>query len=689
MLGIESVADLLSYYPRRYIDRTREGTIADTPLGENVLILGHVVSVSTKRLRNGRTIVEAIFRDETGSVGLTFFNQPWRERQLRTTDELAIFGKLEVFRRSLTMTNPTVDVLGDRSRRVVPVYSIGEKAGLSTSELARFVGEALDRAGEFVDPVPPEILRNLALIDRTTAYRLIHFPESMDDRFAARKRLAFDELFRLQTILVMRKLQYARDARGIAHDTSPYNVSTSTQVRRFLERMPFPLTKAQQRVIAEIASDMKSSIPMHRLLQGDVGSGKTLVALVSLLFGVQGGYQGALLAPTEVLAEQHYRSISSYLSEIDIRDDDDYSLFQGQERPISVSLLTGSLRASQRRTTVEAIQSGTADIVIGTHALFSQGVDFRNLGVIVVDEQHRFGVEQRSLLRERASEAGGRDPDVLVMTATPIPRTAAMTLYGDLDVSVIDELPPGRTPIETSWMRGEAEAEAAFAALRREVEDGRQAYVVCPLVEESDKLEASSARAEFERLADAELKGLQLGLLHGQLKAQEKDETMARFRQGEIDVLVATTVIEVGVDVPNATVMVIEDADRFGIAQLHQLRGRVGRGSHRSYCYLLSSSESVATERRLEAMVASTDGFYLAEIDLELRGEGTILGTRQQGRSDLRLASIRHDKDLVIAARGAAERIVSVDPTFAQHDALRREIETTIDPEEAAFLFRS
>jgi ATP-dependent DNA helicase RecG len=473
----------------------------------------------------------------------------------------------------------------------------------------------------------------------------------------------------------MRKRAIEREAKGLRHDVD------GPLVPRFHAGLPFPLTGAQQRAIAEIAKDLAGPHPMHRLLQGDVGSGKTVVAVTALLVAVQGGHPGALMAPTEVLAEQHFLSVKQMLDGLVVADDG-ASLFD--ERPLRVELLTNRTTASERTKLLAGLAAGEVDILLGTHALLTDVVEFQSLGVIVIDEQHRFGVEQRAALRGK-----GDDPDVLVMTATPIPRTAAMTVYGDLDMTVLDELPPGRTPIETTWARGPLEESAAWTKVRTEVEAGHQAYVVCPLIDESEKIEARSAEEEFERLQADELSGLRLGVLHGRVPSKEKEATMRAFRDGELDVLVATTVIEVGVDVPNATVMVIEDADRFGIAQLHQLRGRVGRGAAVSYCYLLGEGSTPDGEARLSALERTSDGFELAEVDLELRGEGTILGTRQKGRSDLKLASLRRDKDLVRLARDTAFEITESDPMLKQHSLLAEEVRDLLEPDEAEFLFKS
>jgi ATP-dependent DNA helicase RecG len=674
-MDISTVLDLVTHYPRRYIDRTNQVSIRDLVVGEEALVLATVRKVSTRQTRARRAMVEVELFDGSSYLKCTFFNQPWRSKQLREGAEVAVFGRVEVFRGRRQMTNPVVDLVGNRTGRIVPLYPQSEKAGVSTWELAEWVEEALGRAGSLVDPLPSRARDALELVDRTWAFRQIHDPESMAAAAAARKRLAFDELWRLQMILVMRKRAIERESKGIRH------VVDGELVPRFHASLPFPLTGAQLRAIDEIASDLAGPHPMHRLLQGDVGAGKTLVALTALLVAVQGGYQGALMAPTEVLAEQHYLGVRDLLSGLTVPDSTG-SLFA--DRPVRVELLTNRTTAKERDRLSTGLLDGSVDLLIGTHALLTEGVAFRSLGVVVIDEQHRFGGEQRAALRGK-----GDDPDVLVMTATPIPRTAAMTVYGDLDMTVLAELPPGRTPITTVWARGPHEESAGWARVRAEVAAGHQAYVVCPLIEDSEKVEARSAEEEHDRLAAGELAGLRLGLLHGRMSAKDKEAAMSDFRRGDIDVLVSTTVIEVGVDVPNATVMVIESADRFGIAQLHQLRGRVGRGAAVSYCYLLGDPTSPDGEERLAALERTTDGFELAEVDLELRGEGTIMGTRQKGRSDLKLASLRRDKELVRTAREVAFSIVDADPLLSAHAELEEEIRFLVDDEEAEFLFKS
>ena len=674
-VGIDTVLDLVTTYPRRWVDRTSEARIADLVPGQEALVLAAVRTVTKRTTRNRRTMVTAQVGDGSGRLEVVFFNQPWREKQLHEGLEIALFGKADTYRGGLQMTNPIVDLIGDRTGRIVSIYPQSEKAQLSTWEIAGWVEEALRRCVDrgIAEPVPPTVRERLGLVDRLTALHGIHLPEAMRDKESARRRLAFDELLRVQLVLVMRKRQLEREQRGLVHAVG------GPLVMRFYESLPYELTRAQRQAISEIESDLAAPHPMHRLLQGDVGAGKTVVAIAAMLAAVQGGHQAALMAPTEVLAEQHAAGVRALLDGVSVPDPG--NLFG--DRPLRVELLTNRVTAGDRRAVLAGLADGTVDIAIGTHALIQDAVDFASLGVAVVDEQHRFGVEQRAALRSKT--AAGVVPDTLVMTATPIPRTAAMTVYGDLDVSVLDELPPGRTPIETQWANGPIMEIAAWDEVRTEVAAGRQAYVVCPLVGESDKLEVASAEETFERLTVGELRGLRLGLLHGRMSSADKEATMDRFRSGAIDVLVATTVIEVGVDVPNATVMVILDADRFGIAQLHQLRGRVGRGVHASSCWLVTQ-ESDDGNPRVEALVATTDGFALAEVDLDLRGEGTLMSTAQKGRSDLKLASLRRDRKLVELARDAAFEIVDADPHLAANPLLADELDLLLTATDEEFL---
>ncbi|MGD0313304.1 MAG: ATP-dependent DNA helicase RecG [Acidimicrobiales bacterium] len=707
ILGIETVLDVVTHYPRRYIDGTRLRPIADIEEGEKVSVLARVARVRQassgygKGRRRGPSRVELEITDDSGRLRVVFFNQTWRAKQLPVGTLALFFGSISIYRDAPQLTSPMVEVLEaagedhedgddpdgrpDRGR-IYPIYPLSDKAKLTSTAIGRIVAEALDRAKDFTDPVAPAWRDRFSLVDRTTAFNHIHRPAVLDETAPARRRLAFDELFRLQLALVLRQDRLQRDARGIVHAVAAEDGS-STLVEQFVDDLPFSLTRAQQEAVDAIASDLSGPLPMHRLLQGDVGSGKTVVAVAAMLIAAQGQHQAALMAPTEVLAEQHANEVRRLVAGLSVPDP---ATLEGH-RPLGVALLTNRTGAADRAAIRAGLADGTVDILIGTHALLTDQVDFRSLGVVVIDEQHRFGVEQRAALRAkgRGRDGSGRDPDLLVMTATPIPRTAAMVIFGDLDMTIIDELPPGRLPVSTRWLRTPLEMEEAWTRVRDEVAADHRAFVVCPLVEGSERVQATSVVAEAERLAGAELAGLRVGLLHGQLPSAEKERVMTEFRQGALEVLVATTVIEVGVDVPEATVMVIEDADRFGIAQLHQLRGRVGRGDQPSWCYLLSENETPEVEARLAAMEATTDGFRLAEVDLELRGEGTILGARQKGRSDLRLAKLLSDQDLVVEAREMAKRVVAEDPGLVDHALLAEELRIFIDDDEAEFLFKS
>ncbi|NNC74720.1 MAG: ATP-dependent DNA helicase RecG [Acidimicrobiia bacterium] len=697
--GITSVADLLLHAPRRYLDRSTTVKLADVPLGEEITVMGRVTKTSMRRVRRNMTIVDAVITDESGAMAAVWFNQAFRHRQLQEGAEVALSGKAERYRGKLQMSSPAVDVLDTPSEslitgRVVPIHpTVG---GVGPGYLRRAIHNAIGRSRPIEDPVPPEYTKRLKLMSRDEAIGSIHFPDTYAEAMTARKRLVYDELFRLEVALALRKRRQMAESNGLAHTPD------GALVERFKAALPYELTGAQKRSIDEIAGDMAAPHAMHRLLQGEVGSGKTVVAVASLLAGVQGGYQGAVMAPTEVLATQHYLGIRSLLESADLAPPQHQpdgeagtsSMFDddGGDGPFVRCVLLTSTTAeandrapggASRDEVLEMISTGDADIVVGTHSLIQEGVEFASLGVAVVDEQHRFGVWQRVGLREKGR---GADPDLLIMTATPIPRTLAMTLYGDLDVSVLDEMPPGRTPVTTTHLVPE-QASTAHDFIRAEAADGRQAFVVCPLVEDSDKLEVKSATAEFGRLKGV-FPDLRLGLIHGQLHPVDKDAVMSAFRAGDLDVLVATTVIEVGIDVPNATVMVIEDADRFGLSQLHQLRGRVGRGEHASSCYLIAEPTTPEGEARIEAMVATTDGFRLAEEDLRIRGQGTVFGTRQAGMKDLRLADILRDAELLIEARRDAFGLVNKNPDLSDHPEVRDEVMALLG-EDVTWLFRS
>ena len=675
-VGINTILDLISYYPRRYIDRSKEATVDSLQTNEEGMVLVNIEKVRSRRMRSRKTLVEVTASDVTGSLKLVFFNQPWREKQLNQGRDAVVFGKVDIYQGQLQMTNPIVDLVGDRTGRIVAVYPQSEIAKLHSWDVDRLVAEALRRVMKvrgFADPVPSDILKKYRLVDRSAAYKGIHRPDSMSEVAEARRRLVFDELFRIQLELLQRKKIIEKTSIGINHSKK----ENLTEV--FLKNLSFELTDSQKRVMNEIRKDLEKEIPMHRLLQGDVGSGKTIVAVFTLLKAVQGGHQGALMAPTEVLAEQHYLGISKFLDNLIVED----STTLLGDRPLQVDLLTNRTSSVDRKRINRGLEDGTVDFIIGTHSLIQESVSFNSLGAVVIDEQHRFGVEQRASLKEKNRD--GRVPDVLVMTATPIPRTAAMTVYGDLDVSVLDELPPGRIPIVTSW---EADDATVWKTVKEEIKNGRQAYVVCPLIEDSEKLEVHSAEKVHKDLSDGPLKDFQVGLLHGRLDKENKEETMSSFRSGKIDVLVATTVIEVGVDVPNASIVVILDAARFGVAQLHQLRGRVGRGEHPSQCLLVGETTTKEAEERIKAMVRTTDGFELAEVDLELRGEGTVMGERQKGRNDLRLASLRRDKEWVEIARMEASEIL-IERDLASIKELAEEVTLFLGESEADYLLKS
>jgi ATP-dependent DNA helicase RecG len=676
---IRNILDLLQHYPRRYHDRTKRAEIAELTMGEEATVFAEIKKIRGFRTRQGRAMVEAEVFDGSSYLRVVFFNQRWREKQLPEGTEAAFFGRVEYRRSRLQMTNPIVDILdrvGENTGAIVPVYPQSGKAEVFTWQLRKLVAACLQKTKPrgFAEPLDTQLLDDRGLVDRTRAYRGIHRPEAHDDHRRAAERLKFDEFVRMQVGLVARKRALEQEQTGIRHAVD------GRLVESFHGGLPFALTGDQQRAIDQIFRDLAAPAPMHRLLQGDVGSGKTVVALSALLVAVQGGYQGALMAPTEVLAEQHYLTSRRLLEEFSVASE---ATLVG-ERPVRVELMTNRTGAADRRRIADGLHAGEVDIVVGTHALIYGEVEFGRLGVAVVDEQHRFGVEQRALLRGM-----GEEPDVLVMTATPIPRTAAMLVYGDLDKSELREMPPGRTPVTTEVVGpSPLERTTAYERLRTEVEAGRQAYVVCPLVEGSARTEAKAATEELERLGEEELAGLRLGLLHGQLPAREKGTVMDAFRSGALDVLVATTVIEVGVDVPNATVMIVEDADRFGLSQLHQLRGRIGRGGGESWCFLFADPSTPEAEARMEAVAGSTDGFLLAERDLEIRGAGEVFGERQAGFSDLKLGRIPRDEPIVLEARAVAEQILDGDPTLSEHAQLREEVEDLLG-DAVEFLFKS
>ena len=671
-LGIVSLADLVSHYPSRHEDLSNVKKISDLRVGERATVVGRVVSTRGvgKPVRGRSPGFSVQLYDGTGYIPATVWGRGWLQSQLVPDTWVLVSGEVQR-RYGIQIAAKSLEVIEDRDAqgggengphagRFVPVYPVNK--GIQARRMRTLIHRALDEAGRVLEPLPAEVLARHRLPNLHDAMHEVHFPSERKRLKAAMRRLIFHELFLIQTGLAARKARIERTERGGRH------VGDGSLLNPYLKALPFGLTGAQERVIEEVLADMRSEKPMRRLVQGDVGSGKTVVAVAAMLSAVESGGQGALMAPTEVLAEQHYLSVSAALAGL----------------PVRVALLTGSQGAAERREMLDLVRSGEAHVVIGTHALIQKGVEFRDLSLVVVDEQHRFGVGQRMVFKEK-----GTLPDTMVMTATPIPRTLSLTLYGDLEVSVIDELPPGRKPVETR-MVDLAEREDAYEAVRRELEDGRQAYVICPLVEESEALEDVRAAEElYDELVGEIYPDRKVGLLHGRMKAQEKREVMAAFRAGEIEVLVATVVVEVGVDIPNASAIVIEGAERFGLSQLHQLRGRVCRGLHPPKCYLIGEPKTEDSRSRLEALCEHQDGFKLSEVDLAIRGEGTLFGSRQSGMPDLKVAKLLRDIDILVEARREAFELVAKDPTLKSpdHRPLRREIRELLGAD-VEWLFR-
>ena len=662
-LGVSTVRDMLYFFPRRHIDYSKRKTIAQLEIGEDQTLVATVWQ-AREALLGGRRSTEAIIGDETGNMRVVWFNQPYLARQLRTNSKLALSGKVSIYKGTKVFQSPEYEPLTKElihTGRLVPLYPLTR--GLSSRQVRRLVKETVDCwAPQLADFLPQEVRARARLLGLSEAIKQAHYPQNDQIKDSARKRLAFDELFLIQLGVLSRRRDWREsgEARPIKADRQVLD--------RLLGSLPFTLTQAQKRVLEEILADLDKVKPMSRLLQGEVGSGKTVVATAALLTTVANGYQGAFMAPTEILAEQHFWNIAQLFAEAGEREGAEGSVRTFSAflpRPIKVALLIGSIKKSEKKELQRVIWEGEVDIVLGTHALIQEEVEFQRLGLAIVDEQHRFGVMQRSALRQK-----GANPHLLVMTATPIPRSLALTLYGDLDLSVIDELPPGRQVVETSWLDPD-DRERAYQFLRREVEAGRQAFVICPLIDESEAIEVKAATREYERLSEGVFPDLRLGLVHGRLKAGEKEEVMRRFRAGELDILVATPVVEVGIDVPNATVMLIEGADRFGLAQLHQFRGRVGRGQQQSYCILVAETPSTEGVERLSILERTHDGFLLAEEDLRLRGPGEFFGTRQSGLPDLRMAKLS-DLKLLELARTEAIRLFKQDPelSWPQHQLL-------------------
>ncbi|MEP0754847.1 ATP-dependent DNA helicase RecG [Trichocoleus sp. Lan] len=664
-LDLHTVRDILFYYPRDHIDYARQVNISELESGETVTLIGTVKrctcfsSPKNKKL----TIMQVVLKDRTGQISLSRFfagsrysNRGWQEGIKNRYPQGAVVAASGLVKKSqygLTLDDPQLEVLANPGDpidshtigRVVPVYPLTE--GVAADMVRQAVIAALPAATHLKDPLPAVLRDGYGLMKLSDAIANIHFPADSAAKEAARRRLVFDEFFYLQLgFLLRRQAQRQKQSSAIL-------APRGKLIEQFHQVLPFRLTGAQQRVLNDILNDLQSSTPMNRLVQGDVGSGKTVVAVIAILAAIQSGYQAALMAPTEVLAEQHYRKLVSW-----------FNLLY-----LPVELLTGSTKTAKRRQIHAHLETGELPLLVGTHALIQEKVNFHKLGLVVIDEQHRFGVEQRALLQQK-----GEQPHVLTMTATPIPRTLALTVHGDLDVSQIDEMPPGRQAIHTTVLTGK-ERTNAYDLICREVAQGRQAYIVLPLIEESEKLDVRSAVEEHQRLSESVFPQFQVGLLHGRMTSAEKDEAITRFRDNQTQIIVSTTVIEVGVDVPNATVMMIENAERFGLSQLHQLRGRVGRGAAQSFCLLMSSTKTADARYRLNVLEQSQDGFFIAEMDMRLRGPGQVLGTRQSGVPDFALASLVEDQEVLNIARDAAERVMAQDANLERSPLLKAELD--------------
>jgi ATP-dependent DNA helicase RecG len=668
--GVRTVRDLLHFYPRRYLDRTTITRVRELQEGPDpVTVVGTVQSVTVVPGKSQKRLEVVLTGEQGGRMKGTWFQGLWWVRKaFEEGDRVAFHGTVEKYGRWFSMTHPDFDKLDDEGAildtgRIVPLYPGGEameKVGLTSRSIRRILYNLFKEHGlKLEETLPGRIVDAYALMEGRVALRAIHFPKSQAELGRARRRLKFDELFMIQLMLAQTRQQQEEVAGPRFDDPGPH---TKEFVR---EVLPFELTGAQKRALTDVIQDTQTGTQMNRLIQGDVGSGKTVVAVAAMMHAYDSGYQSAFMAPTELLAEQHYQNLREYLRPLDLEP----------------RLLIGSQSTSERDEALRALRSGESPVAVGTHAIIQEEVEFDDLGLAVVDEQHRFGVAQRAEMFEK-----GEQPHMLLMTATPIPRSLAMTLYGDLDVSKIDEMPPGRKPVETQ-LRAEKRRGEVYAFLRDKLEQGQQAYVVYPLVEESEKMDLKDAETGYENLRE-QFPDYTVGLVHGRMGSDQKENAMARFKDGTIDILVSTTVIEVGVDVPNATVMLVEHAERFGLSQLHQLRGRVGRSDQQSYCLLMAGyKRSQEAKQRLEAMVRTNDGFEISETDLQIRGAGDFFGTRQSGMPDLKIADITEDTEILEEARDAAFRLVEEDPHLRSdaHQRLRRRFEETYAAEGLGF----
>ena len=630
-LGLFTVGDIIHYFPRDYEDRSVYKPILEASDGESITVkVRFVTEITETRPRKNLSIQKAMVTDGVSYMNVTWFNQGYVKQSIDTSREYIFFGTVKRTGSRVEIHNPVFEEAeqsGNLTGRIVPIYPLTK--GITQNMLRKIIRNALNSVSDKIaDILPVSFRHQYGLAEAAFSYEQIHFPTSMENMEIARRRLVFEELLLLQLGLFSIKGSNSGQ-NGIRF--SPVDVSP------LLNALPFRLTPAQERVFEEIRADMESERRMNRLIQGDVGSGKTVLAALAMYIAASSGYQSAFMVPTEILAEQHYRTIAPLFEKLGFR----------------VGLLTGGLRNREKEAIKKEAGEGRLDVLIGTHAVLEDSTMFGNLGLVITDEQHRFGVRQRAKLSRK-----GENPDLLVMTATPIPRTLALVLYGDLDVSIVDSLPPGRKPIKT-YVVDESMRDRVYQFIRKNIAEGRQAYIVCPLVEESEELEVESATGLVEKIRDDALKGLRVGLIHGMMKSAEKDDIMRKFSKGELHVLVSTTVIEVGVNVPNANIMVIENAERFGLAQLHQLRGRVGRGPHQSYCILFNQSRSEISRQRMEIMAKSTDGFVIAEKDLELRGPGDVFGVRQHGLPEFRIANLYRDMAVLKDVQKAASEIIS------------------------------
>ena len=649
-LGILTLSDLLCHYPRRYLDFSKPYSIAEAPADTECVVKAEVFAKPGGRiLPGGRRMERITAGDDVSSLEITWFNNPYAAQKLELGQEYYFQGIVTGGMLRRQMVNPQVRT--DAQVKSSPFEAVyPQTEGLTSSAIAKCVRQLLPHAELLPDPLPPEMLKKYRLLSKADAVRAIHCPATEEEAFAARRRLIYEELLVLQLGIGRMKNH------GAASTGAPMKKADASP---FWESLPFSPTGAQRRAVEEILTDMSGETSMNRLLQGDVGSGKTLVAAAAIWACIRAGYQAALLAPTEILASQHAENLNRLLSPFGMR----------------VALLTGGMKAAARRTTLAAIRDDEADLIVGTHAILSEGVEFARLGLAVVDEQHRFGVRQRGLLAEKAA-----NPHLLVMSATPIPRTLGLLMYGDLDISILDELPPGRKPVKTRCITGKKRADL-YGFLDREIDSGRQVYIVCPAIEDAGGSGLNAVKSYYEDIAKAYLPDRRVGLMHGKLKPKEKAEVMDDFKSGRLDALVSTTVIEVGVDVPNATVMVIENAERYGLSALHQLRGRVGRGAAESWCFLVSDNASESVQKRLKFLCSTSDGFAVAQYDLETRGPGDFFGSRQHGLPTLQIADLMNDTRTLHAAQSEAVALLAEDPLLErpEHALLARQVEQMFD----------